>query len=123
MVTLLGVLPSLSPYLLPSIDADSNRSTSVSPSGSAAHLPPASPSPPPEPEEEDVAKRAEKIKDQGNVAFKATKYAEAIDLYTKAIGSQTFLPFFDFVHPFTLESFHPNESFINLVSVFRNSFP
>ena len=115
MVTPMGVLSSLSLYSLPSIDADSNRSTSVSPAGSPAPLPPASPSPPPEPEEEDVAKRAEKIKDQGNVAFKAAKYAEAIDLYTKAIGPQTsFLPFFDFYGIHSLSTFHPNQNFLNL---------
>ncbi|KAJ7230506.1 hypothetical protein GGX14DRAFT_583593 [Mycena pura] len=47
------------------------------------------PTPPPEPqpeeEEEDILVRAEKIKQQGNEAFKAKKFGEAVDLYTKAI--------------------------------------
>ncbi|XP_006461589.1 hypothetical protein AGABI2DRAFT_185760 [Agaricus bisporus var. bisporus H97] len=34
---------------------------------------------------EDPAKEAEKVKETGNVAFKAGKYGEAIDLYTEAI--------------------------------------
>lgn len=55
--------------------------------------PPASPSPAlanspsPEPEPEvDPAVRAEKLKEEGNVAFKAGRYGNAIDLYTQAIG-------------------------------------
>ncbi|KAJ7746729.1 hypothetical protein DFH07DRAFT_962814 [Mycena maculata] len=45
-----------------------------------------SPQPEPEPEEEgDILVRAEKVKEQGNVAFKAKRFGEAIDLYTKAI--------------------------------------
>ncbi|KNZ74968.1 hypothetical protein J132_05367 [Termitomyces sp. J132] len=54
--------------------------------------PPASPTPnpvshepTPEPAEEDSIARAEKVKEQGNVSFKAGRYGEAIDLYTKAI--------------------------------------
>ncbi|RDB27715.1 DnaJ subfamily C member 7 [Hypsizygus marmoreus] len=35
--------------------------------------------------EEDNATRAEKVKEQGNAAFKGGKYGEAIDLYTQAI--------------------------------------
>jgi DnaJ family protein C protein 7 len=35
---------------------------------------------------EDPAVRAERIKEQGNVAFKASRYHDAIDLYTQAIG-------------------------------------
>ncbi|EDQ98078.1 uncharacterized protein LACBIDRAFT_186713 [Laccaria bicolor S238N-H82] len=45
----------------------------------------ASPKPEPEPEEEDPVKRAEKVKEQGNVAFKAAKYTVAVELYTQAI--------------------------------------
>lgn len=67
-----------------------NRSTSGSTLGPPEPLPPISPSPSPEPVEDDAGKRAEKIKDQGNTAFKAAKYAEAVDLYTKAIGSYSF---------------------------------
>ena len=49
--------------------------------------PSASPTPAPEPEEEgDNKQRAEKIKEQGNVSFKAGKFQDAIELYTKAIG-------------------------------------
>jgi len=44
---------------------------------------------PPVPEE-DIATRAEKVKEQGNAAFKLGKYLEAIDLYTKAIGMSSF---------------------------------
>jgi DnaJ family protein C protein 7 len=40
-------------------------------------------------EEEDTTKKAEGIKEEGNVAFKAKKYAEAIDLYSKAIGASS----------------------------------
>jgi hypothetical protein len=47
--------------------------------------PPTEPSP--EPEEEDIIARAEKVKEQGNVAFKAAKYTDAIEHYTKAIGT------------------------------------
>src|SRR5260221_3323932 len=122
MVMLMGVLSSLSPYPLPSINADSNRSTSVSPTGSSAPLPPASPSPPPE--EDDVAKRAEKIKDKGNVAFKATKYAEAIELYTKATGPQTsFFLFSILVASIHSRHFHPNQNFLNFLSAFIACFP
>ncbi|KAF9477074.1 DnaJ-domain-containing protein [Pholiota conissans] len=56
---------------------------------------PPSPSPAPDPPSpppveqavnpEDIIKQAEKTKEQGNVAFKAAKYLEAVDLYTKAI--------------------------------------
>ncbi|KAG6860002.1 hypothetical protein C0995_000644 [Termitomyces sp. Mi166 len=42
-------------------------------------------SPGPETLEENPLVRAEKVKEQGNVSFKAGKYGEAIDLYTKAI--------------------------------------
>ncbi|KAF9465650.1 hypothetical protein BDZ94DRAFT_1296411 [Collybia nuda] len=42
-----------------------------------------SPSPAPE---EDPAVRAEKLKEQGNVYFKAGRYGEAVDLYTQAIA-------------------------------------
>ncbi len=38
-------------------------------------------------ESEDARRRAENIKEQGNIAFKAAKYTEAIDFYSKAIGS------------------------------------
>ncbi len=40
-------------------------------------------------EEEEKTKRAERIKEEGNVAFKAKKYAEAIDFYSKAIGTSS----------------------------------
>ncbi|KAJ7918823.1 protein prenylyltransferase [Mycena leptocephala] len=46
------------------------------------------PTPPPELEpepEEDILIRAEKVKEQGNVAFKAKRFGDAVDLYTKAI--------------------------------------
>ncbi|PPQ88738.1 hypothetical protein CVT25_008545 [Psilocybe cyanescens] len=69
--------------------------SAASGSGSSSPRPPHTPteladppSPPPVesvPEPEDIAVRAEKVKELGNVAFKATKYAEAATLYTKAI--------------------------------------
>ena len=42
-------------------------------------------SPPPETEAQKAA-RAEKVKEQGNTAFKARRFDDAIELYTKAIG-------------------------------------
>jgi hypothetical protein len=57
--------------------------------------PPASPkkpqetkAPPPPALETDAQKaiRADKVKEQGNTAFKAKKFDNAIELYTKAIG-------------------------------------
>ncbi|KAE9405377.1 DnaJ-domain-containing protein [Gymnopus androsaceus JB14] len=44
-------------------------------------------SPEPDPPEEDLVQRAEKVKEKGNVAFKAGKYQEAIEHYTKAIAA------------------------------------
>ncbi|KAH8091743.1 hypothetical protein BXZ70DRAFT_953084 [Cristinia sonorae] len=44
-----------------------------------------SPEPEPEPEEVDPVKKAEKVKEQGNVAFKASRFQDAIELYTTAI--------------------------------------
>ena len=41
------------------------------------------------PEPVDPIKEAEKVKEQGNVAFKASRFQEAIDLYSKAIGVQS----------------------------------
>lgn len=38
---------------------------------------------------EELAKRAEKVKESGNVAFKTGRYGEAIDLYTEAIREHT----------------------------------
>ncbi|KAG6848255.1 hypothetical protein H0H93_001897 [Arthromyces matolae] len=57
--------------------------------GSSASVPPQTPSPEantPTPElDQDPIARAEKVKEQGNVSFKAGKYGDAIELYTKAI--------------------------------------
>lgn len=39
----------------------------------------------------DLAVSAEKVKEQGNVAFKAGKYDEAVKHYTKAIGANPLL--------------------------------
>ncbi|KAF8885056.1 hypothetical protein CPB84DRAFT_141096 [Gymnopilus junonius] len=73
----------------------SNIPTEPSASGSSSPRPPPSPSPvvgqatpsppPAEPGQEDILVRAEKVKERGNVAFKAAKYADAVELYTKAI--------------------------------------
>jgi DnaJ homolog subfamily C member 7 len=40
--------------------------------------------------EEPPAVKAEKVKELGNVAFKAKRYGDAIDLYTQAIGVSFF---------------------------------
>ena len=49
--------------------------------------------PPPEPEAEpeplDNTKEAEKVKEQGNVFFKAGKLQDAVEKYTRAIGAYT----------------------------------
>ena len=36
-------------------------------------------------EQEDLLRTAEKVKEKGNISFKAGRYGEAIDLYTEAI--------------------------------------
>jgi DnaJ family protein C protein 7 len=41
---------------------------------------------PAEEPQEDDSQKAERIKEEGNVAFKSKRYGEAIDFYTKAIG-------------------------------------
>lgn len=69
-----------------------HSSSAPAESGPSTPQPPPTPSPVttspnPEPEEEDPVKRAEKVKEQGNVAFKAAKYAVAVVLYTEAIGT------------------------------------
>lgn len=46
-----------------------------------------------EEEKGDPKERAERIKEKGNVAFKAGKYQEAIEHYTKAIGWSYLLSF------------------------------
>jgi DnaJ family protein C protein 7 len=52
--------------------------------------PPISQPPPiPEPDPAAIAAEAEKLKEQGNDSFKAGRYGDAIDLYTKAIGAYT----------------------------------
>ncbi|KAJ7089731.1 hypothetical protein B0H15DRAFT_269331 [Mycena belliarum] len=58
---------------------------SASTSGPSTPAVERTPEPEPEPEPEDILIRAEKVKEQGNVAFKAKRFGEAIDLYTKAI--------------------------------------
>ncbi|KAK7038721.1 hypothetical protein VNI00_010605 [Paramarasmius palmivorus] len=60
--------------------------------------PPQSPSPTAVPEHvedgEDIVKRAEKVKEKGNTAFKAGRYQEAIEHYTKAIEMNPLDPTF-----------------------------
>lgn len=84
--------------------ADAVLSATVSPAASPVPLTPPSPSPTPEPEEDDTGKRAEKMKDQGNVAFKAAKYADAIDLYTSAIGSHGLLSLVSLLKPLSMQN-------------------
>ncbi|KAL0575543.1 hypothetical protein V5O48_006417 [Marasmius crinis-equi] len=67
------------------------------PSNSPSTPPPKSASPTPAPEAEDegdAINRAEKIKEQGNIAFKAGKYQEAIEQYTQAIALNASEPAF-----------------------------
>src|ERR1700683_971054 len=56
--------------------------------------------PPPPPPETDAQKaaRADKVKEEGNTAFKARRFEDAIELYTKAIGMSS--------HPFPLLPSH-----------------
>ncbi|KAJ7281964.1 protein prenylyltransferase [Mycena rebaudengoi] len=85
----------------PSSPTVNGKEPEVVPSASTSgpSTPPAdrtpSPSPPPEPEpEEDIRVRAEKVKEQGNEAFKAKRFGDAIDLYTKAIEMNPIEPSF-----------------------------
>ncbi|KAF8917535.1 hypothetical protein CPB85DRAFT_1284484 [Mucidula mucida] len=55
------------------------------PSASASPTPEPESAPAPVKEEIDPITRAEKIKEQGNAAFRSKKYTEAIDFYTQAI--------------------------------------
>ncbi|KAF8159184.1 hypothetical protein B0H34DRAFT_841719 [Crassisporium funariophilum] len=89
-----GASPDLPTMTSPNgISASPNEPSS---SGSSSPYPPPTPppgpadppSPPPMEEEitpEDIVAKAEKIKEQGNVAFKAAKYQLAVEFYTKAI--------------------------------------
>ena len=45
------------------------------------------PEPEPKPDPAAIAAEAEKLKEQGNESFKRGRYGDAIDLYTKAIGT------------------------------------
>lgn len=51
--------------------------------------PDSQPLPIPEPDPAAIAAEAEKLKEQGNDSFKVGRYGDAIDLYTKAIGTCT----------------------------------
>ena len=42
-----------------------------------------------EPVETDPIKRAEQVKEEGNIAFKASRFQDAIESYTRAIGAYT----------------------------------
>ncbi|KIK50363.1 hypothetical protein GYMLUDRAFT_51265 [Collybiopsis luxurians FD-317 M1] len=76
----------------PTAGPSTSSSNSTSPKSSAT---PPSPTPEPEPPEEgDIVKQAEKVKEKGNVAFKAGKYQEAIEHYTKAIEMNPLEPAF-----------------------------
>lgn len=57
------------------------------PQGENGATTPPNPQPIPEPDPVAIAAEAERLKEQGNDAFKAGRYGEAIDLYTKAIGA------------------------------------
>ncbi|KAF5362268.1 hypothetical protein D9756_002064 [Leucocoprinus leucothites] len=64
------------PASIPSSSAAPTDAGSISPTQSE---------PSPSPEQEDPIKAAEKVKESGNVAFKAGRYGVAIDHYTEAI--------------------------------------
>ncbi|GAV99525.1 protein prenylyltransferase [Lentinula edodes] len=79
----------------PSVEPTAGPSSSPSPAGPNPNDTPPSPSPEPDPlEEGNIVQRAEKVKEKGNVAFKATKYQEAIEHYTKAIEMNPLEPAF-----------------------------
>jgi DnaJ family protein C protein 7 len=61
-------------------------SPSPAPSTSQKTPPPKTPPPPPETDAQKLT-RADKVKEQGNTAFKAGKFDEAIEFYSKAIGT------------------------------------
>lgn len=44
-------------------------------------------SPEPESERVDPIKQAEKVKEEGNMAFKTSRFQQAIESYTRAIGA------------------------------------
>jgi DnaJ family protein C protein 7 len=73
------------------LESSSAQETATPGAGSSSPPPPtssqitSSPKSSPEPEDDNLL-RAEKVKELGNVAFKAGKYADAIEQYTKAIG-------------------------------------
>ncbi|KAK2467691.1 hypothetical protein APHAL10511_000285 [Amanita phalloides] len=75
-------------------ETEKTMNGSISPSESSEEArPPDAPENEQE-EEEGKTKKAEHIKEEGNVAFKAKRYEEAIDLYTKAIGLNPLEPAF-----------------------------
>ncbi|TFK75058.1 TPR-like protein [Pluteus cervinus] len=87
---------SISPETSPNGSAQPSSPSKQQPSSSIASQVPVPPSqadgangapsqPASSAEAEDPVKRAEKVKEQGNTAFKAARYNDAIDLYTKAI--------------------------------------
>ncbi|KAJ3564627.1 hypothetical protein NP233_g8174 [Leucocoprinus birnbaumii] len=63
----------------------SSSSSTVPTDAESSSTSPARPEPSTSPEQEDPVKAAEKVKEQGNVAFKAGRYGSAIDSYTEAI--------------------------------------
>ena len=73
------------------IDVDPESSPPFSPIDEVLQTPSSSsstvktPEPEPEPKIDSIAE-GEKLKEQGNTAFKAKSYSEAVDLYTKAIA-------------------------------------
>ncbi|KAF8075276.1 hypothetical protein FPV67DRAFT_1665998 [Lyophyllum atratum] len=82
-------------------------------------------SPTPEVEEDPVA-RAEKVKEAGNVAFKAARYGEAIDLYTKAIELNSAEPAYltnRAASHMALKKFRPALEDCQLAASFQSSSP
>ncbi|KAJ3783348.1 hypothetical protein GGU10DRAFT_361198 [Lentinula aff. detonsa] len=78
-----------------SVEPTARSSSTPSPAAPNSESTPPSPSPEPDPSEEgDIIQRAEKVKEKGNVAFKAGKYQEAIEHYAKAIEMNPLEPAF-----------------------------
>jgi DnaJ homolog subfamily C member 7 len=68
----------------------SGTQASESSSDKAAPTSPVRPKTPPDTGGDPIL-QAERIKEQGNAAFKAKRYEEAVDLYTKAVGADYIL--------------------------------
>ena len=96
---------ALTPYFSPNEPTASGSSSPKPPQTPPAASPSPAPVVEPEPEPEDILLRAEKTKEKGNVAFKGGKYAEAVDLYTSAIGAQDHIRCFNQIYVILIHFF------------------